>query len=208
MTNLFIFESPLILEETFYDHITVEATLLTEGLSKHNKLYTVDDTNFKLVAETALNKPIYYGQDVFGQHYAPPIFGKWSQEHLGDGSEDAKPVGKIIESWFDDKTRRVKAKLRIWQSDLMRRLRGGFKISVRGLFDDFKNVVYQGKNAMKVIGLRIKDIQILEPEVRIGVEGAKVEKVLEESMEFFSSEDNEDVAIISGLIEGGFIKYE
>jgi len=188
----FKFESTLLLEESRSDHVVVEGTLLTEGVSKppHNKLYTVEDTNFQLVAETAEGQPVYYGIDMLGQHNAPPLEGAWSQQHVDlPTHNEAKPIGKIIKSWFDRAARKVRAKIKIWEPDLMRRVREGFKISVRGLFEDFKNVIINGAKVMKVIGLKIKDIQLLEPSTVAGVSGAKVDKVLSESMEFFYSDE-------------------
>jgi len=178
----FTFTSPLVLEETYRDYVIVEATLLTEGISKHNYLYTVSDANFQLVAETAENSPVYYGVNIFGEHKAPKVKGDWLQSHSGFFDKKAKPVGKIVQSWFDRIGRKVKAKIKIWEPDLMRRIRKGFKLSIRGVYDKFKRVFYKGRNAIKVIGLRIKDIQLIEPSQKVGVAGAKVERVLEETM--------------------------
>jgi len=141
----FRFESPLILEETFKDYVMVEATLLTEGRSKKGYLYTVDDANFKLVAETAVGKPIYYGTNPLGEHKAPKLKGVYLKGHSGMFDGDSKSVGKVVKSWWDILSRKVKAKLKIWDKDLVNRIKKGFKISIRGVFDRFKNLVLKLK---------------------------------------------------------------
>jgi len=199
----FMFTSPLILEETAKNYVMVEATLLTEGLSKRGKLYTIDDTDFYLVAETALNKPVYYGTNIFGEHKAPPVKGIWSQLHSGVYG-NVKPIGKLVKTWVDRVARKVKAKIKIWDKDIMHRIKEGFKISVRGLFDSFKYVMYKGRKALKPLKLRIKDIQLLEPTTRVGVSGAKVERILEETMSFNFRTEEEDM-IIATLVREGII---
>jgi len=177
----FNFTSPLIIEETTKDYVMVEATLLKEGVSKNGHLYTVQETDFKNVAKTAIGKPIYFGTNIFGEHKAPPIKGTFLQRHSGTFSE-VKPVGKIVKAWFESHGRKVKAKLKIWEPTLMKRIREGFKVSVRGIFNKFRKVLFGGKKAIQIIGLKIKDVQLLKPSTTVGVSGAKVDKVLEESM--------------------------
>jgi len=202
----FKFESPLILEETFKDYVMVEATLLTEGRSTKGYLYTVDDANFNMVAETAVGKPIYHGINVVGEHKAPKLKGVYLKGHSGIFDENAVAVGKVVKSWFDILTRKVKAKLKIWDKDLIHRIKKGFKVSVRGVFDRFKNVIHKGQNAMKVFGLKIKDIQLVEPSTKVGVRGAQVEKVLEETMSFENFGVLGDVgAVVGQLIADGEI---
>jgi len=190
-------------EETTKDFVMVEATLLREGVSKNGHLYTVQETDFKNVAKTAIGKPIYFGTNVFGEHKAPPIKGTFLQRHSGTFSEVA-PVGKIVKAWFESHGRKVKAKLKIWEPTLMNRIREGFKVSVRGIFNKFRKVLFGGKKAIQIIGLKIRDIQLLKPSTTVGVSGAKVDKVLEESMlggvmSFaFEDEKFEDLARVMG----------
>jgi len=198
----FYFTSPLILEETAKDYVMAEVTLLTEGLSKKGYLYTVADADFNLVTRTALNKPIYYGTNIVGEHSAPKIKGIFLKSHSGIFS-DASPVGKVVKTWFDSVARKVKAKIKIWDKDLVHRIKEGFKISIRGIFDSFKRVLHKGRNAIKPLGLRIKDIQLLEPTTTVGVSGAKVEKILEETMSFnFRMQEEEDMVIATLVREG------
>jgi len=205
----FTFKSPLILEESFKDYVMVEATLLTEGRSTHGFLYTVPDADFNLVAESAVDKNVYFGVDVFGQHKAPSANkGEvWLQSHNDSVSGDnVEPVGKIVKSWFDRLARRVKAKIKIWDTSLMSKIRKGFKISIRGLFDKFKDVFHNGQLSRKVFGLRIKDVQIVPPEKGVGVKGAKVEKILEETMDFgFDSDFDLVTNVVLQLVANGEI---
>jgi len=201
----FIFESPLILEETAPEFVMVEATLLTEGVSEKGYLYTVDDADFGLVAETAVNKSVYYGQTIFGEHKAPRLKGQRLKDHSGMFS-NKPPVGKVVRSWFDKKLRKVKAKLKIWDKDLVKRIKRGFKVSIRGIFNTFQNVIHRGREAIKVIGLKIKDIQLVEPDVEVGVKGAKIEHILEETMSFsfpFSPLELEAIGVVTHLFEDG-----
>jgi len=177
----FNFTSPLVVEETTRDFVMVEATLLNEGVSKNGHLYTVQETDFVNVAKTAVGKPIYFGTNVFGEHAAPPIRGTFLQRHSGTFSE-VKPIGKIVKAWFESHGRKVKAKLKIWEPSLINRIREGFKVSVRGIFNKFRQVLFGGRKAIQIIGLKIRDIQLLNPSTTAGVSGAKVDKVLEESL--------------------------
>lgn len=176
----FNFISPLVVEETTKDYVMVEATLLNEGVSRNGHLYTVQETDFTNVAKTAVGKPIYYGTNIFGEHKAPPIKGTFLQRHSGTFSE-VRPVGKIVKAWFEARGRKVKAKLKIWEPTLINRIREGFKVSVRGIFNKFRKVLFGGRKALQIIGLKIKDVQLLKPSATVGVSGAKVDKVLEES---------------------------
>ena len=205
MSNFFIFQSPLIVEETHPDYVMVEATLLTEGVSTKGFYYTPDDTDFNLVAETSNEKPIYYGVNQFNEHKAPRVVATWLHEKSGLFYDNVKPIGKIVKSWFDEKLRRVKAKLKIWDKNVMGKIKEGFKVSIRGLFDKFKDVVLDGKIVRKIIGMKIHDVQLVPPEAKTGVKGAVVERVLEETMSFFELEEDEDVAVVSQLIREGYI---
>ena len=177
-----------------------EATLLSEGVSVNGKLYTVEETDFNGVAQSALGKKIYFGINVFGEHNAPKIKGTFLQKHTYTFNKQAKAVGKIMKSWFDKATRKVKAKLKIWEPSLIHRIREGFKVSVRGIFNRFRRVLYGGKKAIQVMGLKIKDIQLLEPTTKTGIKGAQVERILEETMSFsFEDEDLLDIARAVGV---------
>jgi len=206
MTYGFTFESPLILEETLKDHVIVEACILKEGVSRKGHWYTVEDTDFNLVAETAVGKSIYFGTDWQGGHDAPPIRGTYLKG--GPSTYSGRPpIGKVLSTYFNKATRKVMAKLKIWEPSLVERIRRGFKVSIRGIFDNFKRLFRKGREVIKVIGLKIKDIQLVPPEANVGVAGAEVTKVLAETMEFNTQfvDDWEVDAVVAKLVADGVI---
>ena len=193
----FTFTSPLVIEESTKDFKTVELTLVSEGISKHGIQYTLD--NMEIIAETAINKPIFYGTDIFGKHDAPPL--KIANETSGENYSGEPPIGKIVKAWVDKKLRKVKAIAHIWGQvkDLVTE---GWGISIRGITETLKPIIKAGKRIFRAIKTRIQDIQLLSPETPRGVEDAKV-NVVSESMEFSNIE--EIIAVVSVLQHEGFV---
>ena len=178
----FTFTSPLVIEESDKDFKTIQLTLVSEGISKHGIQYTLD--NMQIIAETAINKPIFYGTDIFGKHDAPPI--KIRDETSGENYSGEPPIGKIVKAWVDKKLRKVKAIAHIWGS-IKDSVKAGWGVSIRGITETLKPIIKAGKRIFRAIKTRIQDIQLLRPETPRGIESAKVD-VISESMEFTTYE--------------------
>jgi len=204
-TIQFLFKSPLFIREentlTDRKRTVCEAVLLSEGLSKNNIQYTVQDSDFEQVAKSAEGKPVYFGTNILGKHDSPLL--KTDSSISGEFYSGRKPIGIIHHAYFDRVSRKVKAILYIYDNVIRKQIRKGYGISIRGISQGLKQIISHGKRIFRAINLKIHDINLLKPSTKRGVEDAKITRIIEESMMFYNVDAKKLLSVIGVLASEG-----
>jgi len=185
----FEFISPieLTIEETSAGVAIVRGTLLREGVSRNDNLYTVEE--MASIAAQAEGLPIYVGT----MTKIDPNYGIRRENMHAD--VEPHRVGKIIRAVFNKAKRVIKFMAELVNTakypHIIEEVKKGWGISIGGVAHKAKLVVDEaGRIMRKILGLRLNHIQLLPPKILTGIAGAEVEEVeIQESMIMYCDEE-------------------
>jgi hypothetical protein len=184
----FVFQSPITVTETKGTKTLIKGTLLSEGLSKNGRLYTIE-TLAEL--DNLKDIPIYVGT------------GKNNKHTKASGI-----IGKIVKTIFDKVARKVRFIAEITNKAIAETVKSGWGISVGGKGKGEILLDSLGKLITHVKHLFLEHVQLLLPTTQRGQESAKVEVVVNETMTFSNYpriSKNQIISIVKALVKEGVI---
>jgi hypothetical protein len=160
----------------------ITGTLLAEGLSGNDNLYTIEE--MENIAQTARGVPIFYGTTT----KVNPNTGQMTA-NMHRNYEGFK-VGEITETWLDKAARKVKFRANLISNpnipNLIDEIKKGWGVSIGGKGLCQKFVDAAGRVIRKIFGLVVNHVQLLAPSIPRGQDAAQVEGVeqgeIEESL--------------------------
>jgi hypothetical protein len=190
----FEYTSPLEveIEESVIGVAMISGTLLSEGLSKNDNLYTFEEMDN--IAKTAKGAPIYYGTC----RKINPNTGLLT-DNMHRNFADSR-VGEIFETWVDKIARKIKFRAHIIDNpnfpNLIDQIKKGWGVSIggRGLGQKFMDAA--GRIITKILNMSVNHVQLLAPDTLRGQDEAQVESVepktfVEESFSWVVEEEPE-----------------
>jgi len=192
----FHFESPVEVTESSPFKAIIKGVLLSEGISRNNRLYTIDE--MENIANQCQGLPIEVGVET----RIDPNTGLLKRfMHRKSPS-----VGKILKAWLDRSVRKIFYIAEIFGS-VARQVKKGWGVSIDGLARKCDYVLTEtGKLVLRVRDMLMKKVQIIPPYVKTGVEGAGIESVeIQETMSFNEPLSPRTIAVIMALYEEGLV---
>ena len=179
----FISPTEITIEESASGVAMVTGTLLREGVSRNGNLYTVSE--MENIANQAEGMPIYVGTTT----KVDPNYGiKRDNTHA---NFEENRVGRIIRTVFN----KVKRIIKFWAElvntkshpKIIEEVKQGWGISIGGIATKAKVVMDEvGRLLIKVLGMKLKHVQLLAPHIARGQVEAQVDGVeIQESMVFY-----------------------
>jgi hypothetical protein len=185
----FEFTSPfeVEIEESTIGVAMITGTLLAEGLSNNDNLYTIDE--MEEIAETAKGAPIFYGTTTKINPNTGRLTANMHRNFQGF------QVGEITETWLDKVARKIKFRANLIDNpnfpNLISEVKKGWGVSIggRGLCQKFVDAA--GRVIKKIFGMHINHVQLLSPNTPRGQEEAQVEGTnqIEESFSWVVDEE-------------------
>lgn len=186
----FEFQTPtkIDIEEAAHGVATIEGTLLAEGVSRNNNLYTLPE--MENIANQAVGIPIYYGTKVGINPNTGTICST-----LHDDS-DEQWIGKIIEAKLDKIARKIHFIAEVFNTeahpDMIQQIKGGWGVSIGGFVTKAEYVKDEfGKQLLKIKDMIVRHLSVIPPTTIRGMDAAKIDNVhvqetlmIEESMLF------------------------
>ena len=181
MNMNFEFTSPFVveIEESVIGVAMISGTLLAEGLSGNDNLYTIEE--MQNIADTAKGVPIYYGTMTKINPNTGLLTANMHQNFEG------YQVGEITETWLDKIARKIKFRANLVDNpnfpNLINDIKKGWGVSIggRGLCQKFVDAA--GRVIKKIFGLSINHVQLLGPNTPRGQDAAQVEGVESKEIE-------------------------
>jgi len=192
----FHFESPVEVTESSPFKAIIKGVLLSEGISRNNRLYTIEE--MENIASQCSGLPIEVGVTT----KIDPNTGILKRfMHAKSPS-----VGKIIKAWLDRSVRKIFYVAEIFGS-VVRQIRKGWGVSIDGIARNASYVLTEsGKLVLKVKDMVMRKLQLIPPYVRTGVEGTEIQSVeVQEVMSFNEPLSPRTIAVIMALYEEGEI---
>jgi hypothetical protein len=152
----FEFTTPLLveIEESAMGVAMISGTLLAEGLSNNDNLYTIEE--MQNIADTARGAPIYYGTTT----KINPNTGKLTA-NMHRNFENCK-VGEIFETWVDKIARKIKFRAHIIDNpnfpNLIDHVKKGWGISIGGKGIGQKFIDAAGRTITKIMNMVVNHI--------------------------------------------------
>lgn len=183
----------------------ISGILLKEGVSRNGNLYTVQE--LRNIAAQARDLPIYVGV----MRKLDPNSGTYrSGMHA---NLEKNRVGEIRQAYFDELRRLVRFEGFIQNTKthpkIVQKVKRGWGISIGGIAHKTQIVINEAKRALfKIKDMVLSHIQLLQPWVKCGVEGAEIDYVeIQESMTFQPRKlDQRRIkSIVKALIKSGDI---
>jgi DNA polymerase II small subunit/DNA polymerase delta subunit B len=179
----------------------IKGTLLVEGVTKNNHLYTIDE--MENIAKQAIGVPITYGIKVIYDSNGRPI------KQLHDDSEPAE-VGRIMDTFFDKENRKITFIGNVVNTekhpDIVTKVRNGWGISIGGMVQEARYVLDAAKRlVMRIKDMLVQHVALIPPTIVRGQDEAKVEQVtINEVMEFDIPPVNLTIKVGKGVRFKGF----
>lgn len=172
------FQAPFEIEETeSKDYTIVKGTLLSAGFTGNGHFYSFAEV--KRIAKDLVGKPVRFGSSRIGKHFKTKAY----------------EVGKVLETWIDSAKKRILGRVKIWNTSKVPQIvetikyygsRMGFSIGGKAsrldpiLKNGLPQLISTGHGILaRIIGMKVKHLQIIPPETPRGQESAKVEEVEE-----------------------------
>jgi len=175
MSIRFLFQSPINVSETQKETF-IEGVLISEGLSLNGNYYTFE--SLRSIAESAVGKSVHFG-------VTSRILPNGLRVHnIHDLTKE--PVGKIVKTWFNKSLRKVFFKALLTSKEIAETVREGWGISIDG-WADGGFVKKMGRLIFNVTKVLINNVQLFSEKVVRGVQSARVESIVQESLAFVSS---------------------
>jgi hypothetical protein len=185
------FTSPFVveIEESVSGVAMISGTLLSEGLSNNNNLYTIEE--MEEIAESAIGVPIYYGTTTKINPATGLLTANMHQNYVNC------QVGEITESWLDKIERKIKFRAHLIDNpnfpNLINEIKKGWGVSIGGKGLCQKFVDAAGRVIKKIFALHVNHVQLLSPNTPRGQDAAQVEgtetKDIEESFSWVVEEE-------------------
>jgi len=180
----FEFTSPFVIdiEESAIGVAMITGTLLAEGLSNNDNLYTIEE--MEDIAETAKGVPIFYGTTTKVNVNTGLLTANMHRNYA-----DCQ-VGEITETWIDKVARKIKFRAHLIDNpnfpNLINEVKKGWGVSIgeRGLCQKFVDAA--GRVIRKIFGMRVNHVQLLSPNTPRGQDAAQVETGPQDVEESFS----------------------
>ena len=190
MSISFEFTSPLSvdIEESLSGVAMITGTLLAEGLSGNDNLYTIEE--MESIAQSAQGAPIYYGTTTKIDPNTGKLTANMHRNYQGF------QVGEITETWLDKAARKIKFRAHLIDNpqfpNLIENVKKGWGVSIGGKGLCQKFVDAAGRVIKKIFGLVVNHVQLLTPNTPRGQDAAQVEgvepKQIEESLSWIIEE--------------------
>jgi hypothetical protein len=199
MDFTFNFESPLEIsvQEVEEGLAIIKGTLMVEGVSKNNRLYTIDE--LENIARQAEGVPITTGVKKILSADGKTI----RTLHETDPENE---IGRIMQTIFDKVKRKITFIGHIVNTpkfpDILQRVHEGWGISVGGVVHEAHHIMDKmGRLVMKIKDMIVQHVALIPPTVSRGQDEAQVEKVqvINEVMEFALPPVNIKVEIGKGV---------
>jgi hypothetical protein len=171
----FDYISPFVVEETSQGKATISGTLLAEGITGNNHLYTVEE--MENIAPQVEGMPIYYGTMTKLDPNTNII-----KRNMHANIDDNR-IGQMIKAWFDATIKRIKYIAEIFNTakfpDIVSMVKKGWGVSIGGIATRAYTVLetLSGRILTKISGLKLNHVQLVAPSVKRGQEEAQVEDV-------------------------------
>jgi hypothetical protein len=188
----FQFNAPISINESKVGKTIISGTLLSEGISKNNNLYSIECME-KLDGLTDI--PIYVGTGTNNKH-----------------TKESGIIGKILKTTFDRLKRKVLFVAEITNKSIAETVKSGWGISIGGKADGSMVLDKAGRVLTKIKNLILNHIQLLMPSTIRGLDSAQVENVeIQETMSFSNVpklSKSQILQIVTSLIAHGEIKID
>lgn len=182
----------------------IQGTMLREGISRNGFLYTVEE--MEQIANQAIGVPIFIGSCTkLDENYGIIRDGKHA-------NFEENKIGRIIQAVFDPVKRVIKYIAEIINTKthpkVVEEVKSGWGVSIGGTADADLIKDSIGRLFYKIKNMIFKHLQLLEPNVAVGVEGSTVEDV--EIQEAFEIQESmifkENISKITHINIDGFNK--